>query len=289
MIRRRLGRRLFGFVVPVISFASPIGLTLSLSLYLSWWIFYWVFIFLNWFGLIWALIRRMALHRSLFIDNYFSLIWFINQCISFCFFYFFFSFFFLHRAIFRFSFVSFHSFRLLPTLLPPPWNQNYQSNQYDLTLVASDSLNESVTRVVILIKDSNDLPPIFNQTIYTAHAMEELNDPLPFKLLQVASTTTTTTTLFLFIQHKLCRVFIFFKRLFLFKLKRTSKIPTDQYSSWFYLACLVDSFHLIASIFVCFDWTAWTLKNFFNFWFCTSMTGMTFPFPKDTYDSWIVH
>jgi hypothetical protein len=61
-------------------------------------------------------------------------------------------------------------------------------NQYDLTLVASDSLNESVTRVVILIKDSNDLPPIFNQTMYTAHALEELADPLPFKLLQVAST-----------------------------------------------------------------------------------------------------
>ena len=62
------------------------------------------------------------------------------------------------------------------------------NSQYDLTLVASDSLNESVTRVVILIKDSNDLPPIFNQTMYTAHAMEELANPLPFKLLQVAST-----------------------------------------------------------------------------------------------------
>ncbi|KAI9558984.1 hypothetical protein GHT06_015773 [Daphnia sinensis] len=60
--------------------------------------------------------------------------------------------------------------------------------RYDLTLVASDSLNESVTRVVILIKDSNDLPPIFNQTLYTAHALEELADPLPFKLLQVTAT-----------------------------------------------------------------------------------------------------
>ena len=57
--------------------------------------------------------------------------------------------------------------------------------KYDLTLVASDSLNESVTRVVILIKDSNDLPPIFNQTMYTANALEELVEPLPFKLLQV--------------------------------------------------------------------------------------------------------
>jgi hypothetical protein len=81
-------------------------------------------------------------------------------------------------------------------------NKQKQKNQYDLTLVASDSLNESVTRVVILIKDSNDLPPIFNQTMYTAHALEELADPLPFKLLQVASTSTLSgfdPTLFPFI------------------------------------------------------------------------------------------
>ena len=69
-----------------------------------------------------------------------------------------------------------------------PDQNKIKKNQYDLTWVASDSLNESVTRVVILIKDSNDLPPIFNQTMYTAHALEELADPLPFKLLQVAST-----------------------------------------------------------------------------------------------------
>lgn len=60
-----------------------------------------------------------------------------------------------------------------------------QKQKYDLTLVASDSLNESVTRVVILIKDSNDLPPMFNQTQYSANALEEMTDPLPFKLLQV--------------------------------------------------------------------------------------------------------
>lgn len=66
-------------------------------------------------------------------------------------------------------------------------NKTKTHTQYDLTLVASDSLNESVTRVVILIKDSNDLPPIFNQTVYTAHALEEMADPLPFRLLQVVS------------------------------------------------------------------------------------------------------
>ena len=58
--------------------------------------------------------------------------------------------------------------------------------KYELTLVASDSLNESVTKVVILIKDSNDLPPVFNQTVYAAYTLEELAEPLPNKLLQVA-------------------------------------------------------------------------------------------------------
>jgi hypothetical protein len=102
----------------------------------------------------------------------------------------------LHRACFFFSPASFFiCYHLLPLRLATQTHNKHkhkqtkkQKNQYDLTLVASDSLNESVTRVVILIKDSNDLPPIFNQTMYTAHALEELADPLPFKLLQVAST-----------------------------------------------------------------------------------------------------
>lgn len=66
-------------------------------------------------------------------------------------------------------------------------HKNNQSNRkYDLTLVASDSLNESFTSVVVYIKDSNDLPPVFNQTIYAAHILEELADPLPYRLVQVA-------------------------------------------------------------------------------------------------------
>ena len=72
--------------------------------------------------------------------------------------------------------------------------------QYDLTLVASDSLNESVTQVVILIKDSNDLPPVFNQTMYVAHALEEMADPLPFKLLQVVFTLVRPPILHLYSQ-----------------------------------------------------------------------------------------
>ena len=76
--------------------------------------------------------------------------------------------------------------------------------QYDLTLVASDSLNESVTQVVILIKDSNDLPPVFNQTMYVAHALEEMADPLPFKLLQVVFTLVRPPILSLFTSQIPC-------------------------------------------------------------------------------------
>jgi hypothetical protein len=89
--------------------------------------------------------------------------------------------------------------------------QNPKKNQYDLTLVASDSLNESVTRVVILIKDSNDLPPIFNQTMYTAHALEELADPLPFKLLQVASTYNSGFFISFFHSKKSGGIYLFSK------------------------------------------------------------------------------
>ena len=67
---------------------------------------------------------------------------------------------------------------------------NEMNEKYELTLVASDSLNESVTKVVILIKDSNDLPPVFNQTVYAAYTLEEMKDPLPNKLLQVAQKKT---------------------------------------------------------------------------------------------------
>ena len=63
--------------------------------------------------------------------------------------------------------------------------------KYELTLVASDSLNESVTKVVILIKDSNDLPPVFNQTVYAANTLEEQDALLPNNLLQVAQPSPT--------------------------------------------------------------------------------------------------
>ena len=86
-------------------------------------------------------------------------------------------------------------FRFLPLGLFLCWatdNARTKNKQYDLTLVASDSLNESVTRVTILIKDANDLPPVFNQTVYTGHLLEEMNDPLPFRLLQVVGLNVPT-------------------------------------------------------------------------------------------------
>nr|BAD91055.1 Af2-cadherin [Artemia franciscana] len=60
--------------------------------------------------------------------------------------------------------------------------------RYELTLVASDSLNEVVTTVTINIADANDLPPSFDQSTYSTTIQEELSDPLPFKLLKVTAT-----------------------------------------------------------------------------------------------------
>ena len=39
--------------------------------------------------------------------------------------------------------------------------------------MASDSLNEVETQVIISIRDLNDLPPVFNETSYRATIFEE--------------------------------------------------------------------------------------------------------------------
>lgn len=57
--------------------------------------------------------------------------------------------------------------------------------QYELALVASDSLNENETTVVIRINDKNDLPPVFSQPMYTSQIEEEYSAVLPLKLLKV--------------------------------------------------------------------------------------------------------
>jgi hypothetical protein len=46
-------------------------------------------------------------------------------------------------------------------------------------------LNENQTTVVIHVNDVNDLPPIFNSTLYTAVMEEEFAGPHPYPLLQV--------------------------------------------------------------------------------------------------------
>ena len=45
--------------------------------------------------------------------------------------------------------------------------------QYDLTLVASDSLNEVEIPAVIYVRDLNDLPPEFEQMQYVVNITEE--------------------------------------------------------------------------------------------------------------------
>ena len=47
------------------------------------------------------------------------------------------------------------------------------SVQYDLTIVASDSLNEVEAKVVVFIRDVNDLPPEFSVRSYEATIFEE--------------------------------------------------------------------------------------------------------------------
>ncbi|RZF42239.1 hypothetical protein LSTR_LSTR004388, partial [Laodelphax striatellus] len=60
--------------------------------------------------------------------------------------------------------------------------------RYELTLVASDSLNEKSTTVVIHINDKNDMPPVFTSPVYPAVMDEELPGPYPYPLLQVLAT-----------------------------------------------------------------------------------------------------
>lgn len=55
--------------------------------------------------------------------------------------------------------------------------------QYELTLVASDSLNENYTKIIINVRDVNDLPPVFPEKLYCKVMDEEIAAPFP--MLQV--------------------------------------------------------------------------------------------------------
>ncbi|XP_015922304.1 neural-cadherin-like isoform X1 [Parasteatoda tepidariorum] len=59
---------------------------------------------------------------------------------------------------------------------------------YNLTLVASDTLFENSTTVIIKVKDINDLPPKFTQSLYQTHILEEDSDGLPKRILKVYAT-----------------------------------------------------------------------------------------------------
>ena len=59
--------------------------------------------------------------------------------------------------------------------------------QYELEIMATDTLNEANAKVIIFIRDVNDLPPVFDETSYTAHIFEE---EIPIKsILQVSFTS----------------------------------------------------------------------------------------------------
>ena len=57
--------------------------------------------------------------------------------------------------------------------------------QYELTLVASDTLRENSTKVRIRVKDINDLPPKFDQSSYETTILEEDSVGLPKGILKV--------------------------------------------------------------------------------------------------------
>lgn len=57
--------------------------------------------------------------------------------------------------------------------------------QYELSLVALDSVNEAGTKVIIHIADINDRPPEFDRPNYEATLEEEREVGLPIQLIQV--------------------------------------------------------------------------------------------------------
>ncbi|XP_037558353.1 neural-cadherin isoform X4 [Dermacentor silvarum] len=60
--------------------------------------------------------------------------------------------------------------------------------EFNLTLVASDTLYEGSTTVLIHVKDVNDLPPVFGQSSYVTTIEEEVSHNLPMKIMTVTAT-----------------------------------------------------------------------------------------------------
>lgn len=59
------------------------------------------------------------------------------------------------------------------------------SLQYELVYSATVRQDQSVTHVVIVVKDVNDNPPMFQKAVYTAEITEEDGRNLPRRILQV--------------------------------------------------------------------------------------------------------
>lgn len=87
--------------------------------------------------------------------------------------------------------VWFYDLIYLVNLHAHGWTIEYEL-QYILTLVASDSLNENHTKIIISVRDVNDLPPVFPQKNYT-YTMDEEIAP-PFRFLQVKQMTTKVSS-----------------------------------------------------------------------------------------------
>lgn len=64
-------------------------------------------------------------------------------------------------------------------------------HKYELKLVASDSLNENATTILIYVRDVNDLPPLFPQTLYERTLNEEID--APFTITQVCQRLKTSS------------------------------------------------------------------------------------------------
>lgn len=64
------------------------------------------------------------------------------------------------------------------------WTTQPSQKQYELTLVASDSLNENHTKIIITVRDVNDLPPVFPEKLYCKVMDEEISAPFP--MIQVS-------------------------------------------------------------------------------------------------------
>lgn len=52
-------------------------------------------------------------------------------------------------------------------------------------MAASDSLNENHTTIIINVKDVNDLPPVFPETLYEKTLDEEME--APYMMVQVVT------------------------------------------------------------------------------------------------------